>query len=92
MRALVGLYFVVGILLLALGLFATGPCEDPNGDLVGDAVFVLTWPVGLYAEVYRGSLSAQEWVHQQACTKGGPLGKKPAGPAKPEAPANQQKS
>jgi hypothetical protein len=77
MRALVGLYFLVGILLLGLGLAFTGPCPNPNGDLVGDAVFVLTWPVGLYAEVYRGQLSAEAWVHQQACEPGGPLGKKP---------------
>ena len=83
MRALVGLYFLVGALLLALGFLFTGPCTAPNSDLVNDAVFVLTWPVGLYAEVYRGSLSAEQWLHQQACTRGGPLGKKPAAPAKP---------
>jgi hypothetical protein len=82
MRAIVVLYFLIGILLLGLGLLFTGPCPQPNGDLVGDAVFVLTWPVGLYAEVYRGAKSAQQWVHQQACEAGGPLGKKP-----PPAPA-----
>jgi len=78
MRALVGLYFFAGILLLGLGLVFTGPCPNPNGDLVGDAVFVITWPVGLYAEVYRGQQSAEEWIHRQACEGGGPLGKKPA--------------
>lgn len=86
MRALVGLYFLVGALLLALGFLFTGPCTAPNSDLVNDAVFVLTWPVGLYAEVYRGRQSAEHWLHIQACEPVGPLGNKPAPPPGPPKP------
>jgi hypothetical protein len=82
MRGLVGLYFFVGILLLVLGFLFTGPCRTPNGDLISDVVFVLTWPVGLYSEVYKGSQSAEDWVHRQACEVDGPLNKKPP-PATP---------
>ena len=48
--------------------------------LVGNIVFVLTWPVGLYAEVYQGQSSAQQWLHRQACEGGGKLGEKKAAP------------
>ena len=84
MRTIVGLYFLIGILLLGLGLLFTGKCEEPNGDLVADAVFVLTWPVGLYAEVYRGPRSAEQWVHQQACEAAGPLSRRPLPPVAPK--------
>jgi hypothetical protein len=36
----------------------------------------LTWPVGLYSEVYQGHLSAEEWLRAQACQGGGRLGPK----------------
>ena len=76
MRAIVGLYLAIGIALLATGFLLPGPCQNRNTDIVNNIVFVLTWPVGLYAEVYQGQLSAQEWLHRQACGEGG-LGPKP---------------
>lgn len=76
MRALVGLYLVIGIVLLAIGYLLPGPCPDRNTDVVSDLVFVLTWPVGLYSEVYRGHMSVQQWLHAQACEGGGGLGPK----------------
>jgi hypothetical protein len=72
MRALVGLYLAIGIVLLGIGFLATGPCPNRNSDIVNNLVFVLTWPVGLYAEVYRDHLSVDEWLHAQACRTGGP--------------------
>jgi len=75
-RTIVGLYLAIGIALLAIGFLLPGPCPNRNTDIVNDIVFVLTWPVGLYAEVYQGRLSAQEWLHRQACGEGG-LGPKP---------------
>jgi hypothetical protein len=74
-RALVGLYLAIGIALLAVAFLFTGPCPNRNTDLVSNIVFVLTWPVGLYAEVYQGHLSAQDWLKAQAC-QGGRLGPK----------------
>ena len=76
MRALIGLYLVIGIALLAVGFLLPGPCEKRNTDVVSNVVFVLTWPVGLYAEVYRGRYSAQEWLHNQTCAGGDGLGTK----------------
>ena len=76
MRVLVGFYLVIGIVLLAIGFLLPGPCPNRNTDIVNNVVFVLTWPVGLYAEVYRGHLSAQEWLHAQTCEGGGGLGTK----------------
>lgn len=76
MRALIGLYLAVGIALLGIGFLLPGPCEDRNTDIVSNAVFVLTWPVGLYADVYHGKYSAQEWLHAQACAGGDGLGAK----------------
>ena len=70
MRALITLYLVIGIVLLLLGLFATGPCPDKNTDVVSDVVFVLGWPVYLYDDVVHGNLSAPEWLHRQACEGG----------------------
>jgi hypothetical protein len=75
MRAVIGLYLAIGIALLAIGFLLPGPCPNRNIDVVNDVVFVLTWPVGLYAEVYRGQLSAEEWLSGQAC-RGGGLGPK----------------
>ena len=76
MRTIVGLYLAIGIALLAIGFLVPGPCPNRNTDIVNNIVFILTWPVGLYAEVYQGKLSAQEWLHRQACGEGG-LGPKP---------------
>ena len=76
MRALVGLYLVVGIVMLAIGFLLPGRCENRNTDIVSNVVFVLTWPVGLYAEVYHGKYSAQKWLHSQACAGGDGLGTK----------------
>jgi hypothetical protein len=76
MRAIVGLYVAIGIVLLAIGFLLPGECPNRNTDVVSNIVFVLTWPVGLYSEVYQGQLSAQEWMHRQACEGGGKLGEK----------------
>jgi hypothetical protein len=76
MRAIVGLYAAIGIVLLAIGFLLPGECPNRNTDVVSNIVFVLTWPVGLYSEVYQGQLSAQEWMHRQACEGGGKLGEK----------------
>ena len=38
MRSLVGTYLSIGILLLLLGFFATGPCPDKNRDVVSHKV------------------------------------------------------
>jgi hypothetical protein len=67
MRSIIGLYLAIGVALLAIGFLFTGPCLSRNTDIVRDVVFVLTWPVGLYAEVYRGDLSVEGWLHAQAC-------------------------
>jgi hypothetical protein len=74
MRALVGLYLAIGIALLAIAFLLLGPCPNRNTDVVNNIVFVLTWPVGLYSEVYRGHLSAEDWLRAQACQGGGKLG------------------
>jgi hypothetical protein len=76
MRALVALYLGIGVVLLGIAFLLPGPCPDRNSDIVSNAVFVLTWPVGLYAEVYRGRLSVEDWLHAQACQGGGGLGTK----------------
>ena len=76
MRAIVGLYLVIGIVLLGIGFLLPGPCANRNTDIVNNLVFVLTWPVGLYAEVYRGHLSVEDWLRAQACQGGGGLGTK----------------
>jgi hypothetical protein len=76
MRAIIGLYLAIGIALLVIGFVLPGPCTNRNTDVVNNLVFVLTWPLGLYAEVYQGRLSAQEWLHRQACGES-PLGPKP---------------
>jgi hypothetical protein len=76
MRAIVILYFVIGIVLLGIGFVLPGPCPNRNTDIVNNAVFVLTWPVGLYSEVYRGHLSVEGWLHAQACEGGDGLGVK----------------
>jgi hypothetical protein len=78
MKALVGLYLGIGAVLLGVAFLLPGPCPNRNNDIVSHFVFVLTWPVGLYAEVYRGQLSAEEWLHAQACQGGGGLGTKKA--------------
>ncbi len=70
MRALVGLYLVIGIVFLVLGFVATGPCETKNADVVSDVVFVLGWPVYLANNVSQGNESATQWLHRQACQGG----------------------
>ena len=70
MRALVSLYLAIGIVLLLLGFFATGPCPDKNTDVLSDLVFVLGWPVYLYDDVVRGTLNPPQWLHRQACEGG----------------------
>jgi hypothetical protein len=76
MRAVVGLYLAIGIALVAIGFVLPGPCLNRNTDIINHVIFVLTWPVGLYAEVYQGHLSAEDWLRAQACQDGGRLGPK----------------
>ncbi len=76
MRGLVGLYLAIGIIMLAIGFLLPGPCENRNTDVVSNLVFVLTWPVGLYAEVYKGPHSINDWLRAQACAGGDGLGSK----------------
>ena len=76
MRGLVGLYLAIGIALLVIGFMLPGACPNRNTDIVNNAIFVLTWPVGLYSEVYQGRVSAQDWLRAQACEGGGKLGAK----------------
>jgi hypothetical protein len=77
MRALVALYLAIGIALVAIGFLLPGPCSNRNTDIASHIIFVLTWPVGLYSEVYQGHLSAEDWLRAQACEGGGKLGPKP---------------
>jgi hypothetical protein len=76
MRGVVGLYLAIGIALLATGFILPGSCSRRNTDVVNNIIFVLTWPVGLYSEVFKGDLSAEEWLRAQACEGGGKLGPK----------------
>jgi hypothetical protein len=76
LRAIVGLYLAIGITLVAIGSVLPGPCPNRNTDVINNIVFVLTWPVGLYSEVYKGQLSAEDWLREQACHGGGKLGPK----------------
>jgi hypothetical protein len=76
MRGIVVLYLAIGAVLLGTGFALPGPCLQPNTDIVSNLVFVLTWPVGLYSEVYRGRYSVEEWLRAQACEGGGGLGPK----------------
>ena len=76
MRAVVGLYLAIGIALLVIGFLLPGPCLNRNTDIVNNVIFVLTWPVGLYSEVYQGHLSAEDWLRAQTCQGGGKLGPK----------------
>jgi hypothetical protein len=75
-RAVVSLYLAIGIVLLAIAFLLPGTCANRNTDTVTHVIFVLTWPVGLYAEVYQGQMSARDWLHGQACEGGGLLGPK----------------
>jgi hypothetical protein len=70
MRSIVSLYLVIGIILLVVGFFATGPCPNKNSDVVNDVVFVLTWPVGLYGYVIAGPMTPEVWLHTQSCEGG----------------------
>jgi hypothetical protein len=73
-RVIVGLYLAIGVALLGMAFFLPGPCPYRNTGIVSGAVFVLTWPVGLYSEVFRGQLSVEDWLHAQACEGGDGLG------------------
>jgi hypothetical protein len=70
MRSLIGLYLSVGIVLLLVGFFATGPCPDKNKDVVSNVVFVMGWPVYLYDDVVQGKVTSPRWLHRQACEGG----------------------
>jgi hypothetical protein len=70
MRSLIGLYLTIGIALLLVGFFATGPCPNKNTDVVSGAVFVLGWPVYLYDGVVQGTATSPQWLHRQACEGG----------------------
>ena len=70
MRSLVGFYLSIGILLLLIGFFGTGPCPDKNKDVVSNVVFVLGWPVYLYDDVVHGHVTPPHWLHRQACEGG----------------------
>ena len=70
MRSLASLYLTIGMVFLILGFVATGPCQFRTGDVVGDVVFVLGWPVYLYDNVMHGRLTAPAWLHRQACENG----------------------
>ena len=76
MRGIVGLYLAIGVALVAIGFILPGPCPNRNTDIVSHVVFVLTWPIGLYSEVYQGPLTAEGWLRGQACEGGGKLGPK----------------
>jgi hypothetical protein len=76
MRAIILLYLGIGAVLLGVGFLLPGPCPNRNADFVSNLVFVLTWPVGLYSEVYHGRLSVEDWLHAQACAGGDGLGVK----------------
>lgn len=70
MRSLLGLYLSIGIVLLVVGFFATGPCPDKNKDVVSNVVFVVGWPVYLYDGVVQGNAASPQWLHKQACEGG----------------------
>jgi hypothetical protein len=70
MRSLIGLYLTIGIALLLVGFFATGPCPNKNTDVVSGVVFVLGWPVYLYGGVVQGDVTSPQWLHKQACEGG----------------------
>ena len=70
MRSLIGSYLSIGIVLLMVGFFATGPCPVKNKDVVSNAVFVVGWPVYLYDDVVQGKVNAPQWLHRQACEGG----------------------
>lgn len=70
MRSLIGSYLSVGIVLLLVGFFATGPCPNKNKDVISNAVFVMGWPVYLYDDVVHGTATAPQWLHRQACEGG----------------------
>jgi hypothetical protein len=89
MRIIVSLYFAIGIILLAIGFFATGPCPNKNGDVVSDVVFVLAWPVYLYGDVVAGPMTPNDWLHKQACEGG--LGGQHGDTPTPAAPPAEQK-
>jgi hypothetical protein len=67
MRSLVGLFLVIGIVLLLVGFFATDDCPDKSADPVSKVMFVIGWHVYLYDEVVRGPMPVRQWLHHHAC-------------------------
>lgn len=67
MRALIGFYLAVGVVLLLVGFLGTGECEHHNFDIFSNMIFVLGWPGYLYRDVVYGSLSTGQLLHDQAC-------------------------
>lgn len=67
LRALLGLYLVIGVLLLLIGFLFTGPCPERNESLADNGIFILTWPVSLYSKVMQGGMAAEDWAHAQTC-------------------------
>lgn len=89
MRALAGLYLVIGIVFLVLGFVATGPCPARNTDVVSDVVFVLGWPVYLSDNVSKGNENATQWLHRQACQGGVVASRRPQQAPPPQSGSSQ---
>jgi hypothetical protein len=70
MRTLIGSYLTFGFVLLLVGFYATGDCPVKNTDVASDVIFVVGWPLYLYADVVRGPLTPAQWLHLQACGEG----------------------
>jgi hypothetical protein len=70
MRTLIASYLTFGLVLLLIGFYVTGDCPLKNTDVASDVVFVLGWPVYFYNDVVRGTLTAAQLLHLQACQNG----------------------
>jgi hypothetical protein len=70
MRSLITSYLAVGVVMMLVGLFGTGPCPNKNTDMLSDLIFVLGWPGYLYKDVINGPLTTAQLLHQQACAGG----------------------
>ena len=69
MRALIGLYLVIGIVLLGVAFLLPGPCPNRNADIVSNVVFVLTHPDlasfnPLRFFIVRGGQVHRGWIQQ----------------------------
>ena len=78
MRGLVGLYLAIGVALVAIGFLLPGPCPNRNTDIVNKIVFVLTWPVTVYRNVFEQPTPTADWLYAAACR-----GAQPAAPTSP---------